>query len=126
MTDCTFLCSQLVCICLLGVCSEDAGRCFSRLLELDPDSGLGHLGLGIRALEEGKCDDSIKYLAQGEQFGDSGLLLVCGVLHHLTVCCALRTEANALQLGGLVQPCSGPAENAPIFRLRNILLPRYI
>uniref|UniRef100_A0A674DBP4 SKI3 subunit of superkiller complex n=1 Tax=Salmo trutta TaxID=8032 RepID=A0A674DBP4_SALTR len=44
---------------------EDAGRCFSRLLELDPDSGLGHLGLGIRALEEGKCDDSIKYLAQG-------------------------------------------------------------
>uniref|UniRef100_A0A8C8DD58 Tetratricopeptide repeat domain 37 n=1 Tax=Oncorhynchus tshawytscha TaxID=74940 RepID=A0A8C8DD58_ONCTS len=52
---------------------ENAGRCFSRLLELDPDSGLGHLGLGIRALEEGKCDDSIKYLAQGEQFGGSGL-----------------------------------------------------
>uniref|UniRef100_A0A4W5KN27 SKI3 subunit of superkiller complex n=1 Tax=Hucho hucho TaxID=62062 RepID=A0A4W5KN27_9TELE len=60
VTDCTFLSSQHVCFCLLGVCGEDAGRCFSRLLELDPDSGLGHLGLGIRALEEGKCDNSIK------------------------------------------------------------------
>lgn len=48
-----------------GVLSEDAGRSFSKLLELDPTSGIGHLGLGMTALEEGKCEDAIKNLAQG-------------------------------------------------------------
>uniref|UniRef100_A0A8C7CBI1 SKI3 subunit of superkiller complex n=1 Tax=Oncorhynchus kisutch TaxID=8019 RepID=A0A8C7CBI1_ONCKI len=64
---------------IIWVCSEDAGRCFSRLLELDPDSGLGHLGLGIRALEEGKCDDSIKYLAQGLKRMRSSLVGWCSL-----------------------------------------------
>ncbi|XP_071783567.2 superkiller complex protein 3 [Centroberyx gerrardi] len=48
-----------------GVQSEDAGSCFSRLLELAPNSGLGHLGLGTKALQEGKYEVAIKDLARG-------------------------------------------------------------
>ncbi|XP_056138485.1 tetratricopeptide repeat protein 37 isoform X2 [Lampris incognitus] len=45
--------------------SEEAGSSFSRLLELAPDSGLGHLGLGIKALQEGKFEHAIEELAKG-------------------------------------------------------------
>uniref|UniRef100_A0A671Y1A5 SKI3 subunit of superkiller complex n=1 Tax=Sparus aurata TaxID=8175 RepID=A0A671Y1A5_SPAAU len=38
---------------------------FSRLLDLAPSSGLGHLGLGTKALQEGRYKDAIKDLAQG-------------------------------------------------------------
>ncbi|XP_070689878.1 tetratricopeptide repeat protein 37 [Pempheris klunzingeri] len=48
-----------------GFQNEDAVSCFSRLLDLVPDSGLGHLGLGTKALEEGRYKDAIKSLAQG-------------------------------------------------------------
>uniref|UniRef100_A0A3Q3MVM9 SKI3 subunit of superkiller complex n=1 Tax=Labrus bergylta TaxID=56723 RepID=A0A3Q3MVM9_9LABR len=48
-----------------GVHNEDALSCFSRLLALDPNSGLGHLGLGTKALQEGRYKDAIKDLAQG-------------------------------------------------------------
>ncbi|KAG8012128.1 Tetratricopeptide repeat protein 37, partial [Nibea albiflora] len=48
-----------------GVHNEDAVSCFSRLLNLVPDSGLGHLGLGTKALQEGRYKDAIKDLAQG-------------------------------------------------------------
>ncbi|XP_041643550.1 tetratricopeptide repeat protein 37 [Cheilinus undulatus] len=48
-----------------GVLDEDAINCFSRLLGLDPNSGLGHLGLGTKALQEGRYKDAIKDLAQG-------------------------------------------------------------
>ncbi|XP_045562596.1 tetratricopeptide repeat protein 37 [Salmo salar] len=87
-----------------GVCSEDAGRCFSRLLELDPDSGLGHLGLGIRALEEGKCDDSIKYLAQGLKRMRSSLVGWCSLaqaqlkMHRYSDCATSCSQG--LKLGG--------------------------
>uniref|UniRef100_A0A8C9Y4R4 SKI3 subunit of superkiller complex n=1 Tax=Sander lucioperca TaxID=283035 RepID=A0A8C9Y4R4_SANLU len=37
-----------------GVQDEDAVGCFSRLLDLAPNSGLGHLGLGTKALQEGR------------------------------------------------------------------------
>ncbi|XP_060893952.1 superkiller complex protein 3 [Labrus mixtus] len=48
-----------------GVLNEDALSCFSRLLALDPNSGLGLLGLGTKALQEGRYKDAIKDLAQG-------------------------------------------------------------
>ncbi|XP_076021281.1 superkiller complex protein 3 [Genypterus blacodes] len=48
-----------------GAQSEDAANCFSRLLKMAPDSGLGHLGLGTKALQDGKYEDAIKDLAQG-------------------------------------------------------------
>lgn len=48
-----------------GAQHEDAISCFSRLLDLAPKSGLGHLGLGTKALQEGKFKDAIKYLEQG-------------------------------------------------------------
>lgn len=48
-----------------GVQDEDAVSCFSRLLDLAPNSGLGHLGLGTKALQEGRFKDAIKNLAQG-------------------------------------------------------------
>ncbi|XP_074526833.1 superkiller complex protein 3 [Halichoeres trimaculatus] len=48
-----------------GEQSEDAISCFSRLLDLDPNSGLGHIGLGTKALQEGRYKDAIKDLAQG-------------------------------------------------------------
>lgn len=49
-----------------GVQSEDAANCFSRLLERVPDSELGHLGLGMKALQEGKYEDAIKNLERGQ------------------------------------------------------------
>uniref|UniRef100_A0A3Q1HHR7 Uncharacterized protein n=1 Tax=Anabas testudineus TaxID=64144 RepID=A0A3Q1HHR7_ANATE len=48
-----------------GILSEDAVSCFSRLLDLTPNSGLGYLGLGTNALQEGRYKDAVKDLAQG-------------------------------------------------------------
>ncbi|XP_075960487.1 tetratricopeptide repeat protein 37 [Anarhichas minor] len=48
-----------------GVQNEDTVSCFSRLLDLAPNSGLGHLGLGTKALQEGRFKDAIKDLTQG-------------------------------------------------------------
>ncbi|KAJ8414949.1 hypothetical protein AAFF_G00024720 [Aldrovandia affinis] len=47
------------------VCSEEAAQCFMRLLEADADSGPGHIGLGVKALEEGKYEEAVKSLAVG-------------------------------------------------------------
>uniref|UniRef100_A0A8C7CBH3 SKI3 subunit of superkiller complex n=1 Tax=Oncorhynchus kisutch TaxID=8019 RepID=A0A8C7CBH3_ONCKI len=96
---------------IIWVCSEDAGRCFSRLLELDPDSGLGHLGLGIRALEEGKCDDSIKYLAQGLKRMRSSLVGWCSLaqaqlkMHRYSDCATSCSQG--LKLGGAGEEALG-------------------
>uniref|UniRef100_M4AYA2 SKI3 subunit of superkiller complex n=1 Tax=Xiphophorus maculatus TaxID=8083 RepID=M4AYA2_XIPMA len=38
---------------------EDAVSCFSRLLEMAPNSGLGHLGLGTKALLEGRYKEAV-------------------------------------------------------------------
>uniref|UniRef100_A0A8D3A6Z6 SKI3 subunit of superkiller complex n=1 Tax=Scophthalmus maximus TaxID=52904 RepID=A0A8D3A6Z6_SCOMX len=48
-----------------GILNADAISCFSRLLDLAPDCGLGHLGLGTKALQEGRYKDAIKDLAHG-------------------------------------------------------------
>uniref|UniRef100_A0A8C3AUP9 SKI3 subunit of superkiller complex n=1 Tax=Cyclopterus lumpus TaxID=8103 RepID=A0A8C3AUP9_CYCLU len=48
-----------------GVQNEGAVSCFSRLLDLAPNSGLGHLGLGTKALQEGRFKDAIQDLTQG-------------------------------------------------------------
>lgn len=45
--------------------SEEAGSCFSRLLELSPSNGLAQVGLGTKALLEGKYEDAIIQLAPG-------------------------------------------------------------
>ncbi|XP_036000323.1 tetratricopeptide repeat protein 37 [Fundulus heteroclitus] len=44
---------------------EDAVSCFSRLLELAPNSGLGHLGLGTKALLEGRYKEAVDDLTKG-------------------------------------------------------------
>lgn len=44
---------------------EDAVSSFSRLLELAPNSGLGRLGLGTKALLEGRYKEAITDLEQG-------------------------------------------------------------
>ncbi|XP_015228816.1 PREDICTED: tetratricopeptide repeat protein 37 [Cyprinodon variegatus] len=44
---------------------DDAVSCFSRLLELVPNSGLGHLGLGTKALLEGRYKEAVDDLAKG-------------------------------------------------------------
>uniref|UniRef100_A0A3B3SLZ1 SKI3 subunit of superkiller complex n=1 Tax=Paramormyrops kingsleyae TaxID=1676925 RepID=A0A3B3SLZ1_9TELE len=46
-------------------CSDEAAKSFSRLLEADGDSGLGHIGLGMRALEDGEYEAAVKRLDQG-------------------------------------------------------------
>ncbi|XP_061584934.1 tetratricopeptide repeat protein 37 [Cololabis saira] len=48
-----------------GSVDEDAVTCFSRLLDLAPNCGLGHLGLGTKALQEGKYKDAVNNLEQG-------------------------------------------------------------
>ncbi|CAG00393.1 unnamed protein product [Tetraodon nigroviridis] len=48
-----------------GAQDEVAVSCFSRLLNMAPNSGLGHLGLGTKALQEGRFKDAIKDLQQG-------------------------------------------------------------
>ena len=48
-----------------GILIDDTISCFSRLLDLAPDSGLGHLGLGTKALQEGRYTDAIKDLSKG-------------------------------------------------------------
>uniref|UniRef100_A0A672JN51 Tetratricopeptide repeat domain 37 n=1 Tax=Salarias fasciatus TaxID=181472 RepID=A0A672JN51_SALFA len=45
--------------------TEDAVNCFSKLLDLAPNNGLGRLGLGTKALQEGRYADAIKDLEQG-------------------------------------------------------------
>ncbi|XP_043965312.1 tetratricopeptide repeat protein 37 [Gambusia affinis] len=44
---------------------EDAVGCFSRLLEMAPNSGLGHLGLGTKALLEGRYNEAVDDLEKG-------------------------------------------------------------
>ncbi|XP_054904748.1 SKI3 subunit of superkiller complex protein isoform X2 [Poeciliopsis prolifica] len=44
---------------------EDAVSCFSRLLEMAPNSGLGHLGLGTKALLEGRYKEAVDDLEKG-------------------------------------------------------------
>ncbi|XP_040010998.1 tetratricopeptide repeat protein 37 [Xiphias gladius] len=48
-----------------GILNEDTVGCFSQLLDLAPNCGLGHLGLGTKALQEGRYKDAIKDLSQG-------------------------------------------------------------
>ncbi|KAJ8006135.1 hypothetical protein DPEC_G00125100 [Dallia pectoralis] len=88
-----------------GICSEDASHCFSRLMELDPDSGLGHFGLGIRALGEGKCEDAIRYLAQGLKRMRSSLIGWCALaqaqlkMHRYSECATSCSQG--LKLSGV-------------------------
>ncbi|KAJ8262999.1 hypothetical protein COCON_G00154560 [Conger conger] len=48
-----------------GACSEEASRCFARLLELDADSGPAHMGLGVQALQGGRYEEAVRSLAKG-------------------------------------------------------------
>jgi len=52
-------------LCFKGNMDEDAVSCFSQLLDLLPNSGLGHLGLGTKALQEGRYKEAVNDLAQG-------------------------------------------------------------
>uniref|UniRef100_A0A673CQX6 Tetratricopeptide repeat domain 37 n=1 Tax=Sphaeramia orbicularis TaxID=375764 RepID=A0A673CQX6_9TELE len=51
------------------ILNEDAISCFSRLLDLNPGSGLGHLGLGTKALQDGRYKDAIKDLKMNSSAG---------------------------------------------------------
>ncbi|KAM9858154.1 superkiller complex protein 3 [Aulostomus maculatus] len=48
-----------------GDLNEDAVGSFSRLHDLAPNNGLGHMGMGAKALQEGRYSDAIRDLAQG-------------------------------------------------------------
>ncbi|KAM9446217.1 superkiller complex protein 3 [Clarias gariepinus] len=50
---------------MLDDCSEEAVRCFTHLLELDPVSSLGHFGLGKKALLEKKYEDAVNSFGLG-------------------------------------------------------------
>lgn len=50
-----------------GALNENTISSFSCLLDLVPGSGLGHLGLGTKALQEGRYKDAIKDLSQGKR-----------------------------------------------------------
>ena len=50
----------------LDVQTEEAGSCFSQLLEMSPNNGLAHVGMGTKLLQEGKYLEAIRSLAQGE------------------------------------------------------------
>uniref|UniRef100_A0AAQ5YQW8 Tetratricopeptide repeat domain 37 n=1 Tax=Amphiprion ocellaris TaxID=80972 RepID=A0AAQ5YQW8_AMPOC len=51
-----------------GYLDEDAVSSFTKLLDLTPNNGLGHLGLGTKALQERRYQDAIKDLSQGYPF----------------------------------------------------------
>ncbi|XP_067087344.1 superkiller complex protein 3 [Osmerus mordax] len=99
-----------------GVLGEDAGRWFDRLSELDPGSGLGHLGVGIRALEEGKCEDAVKSLAQGLKKMRS-----CTVGWHRLAQAQLRMHRYSDCAASCLQGLSGAGQEAvrpKLLRLR--------
>uniref|UniRef100_A0A3P9LZF4 Tetratricopeptide repeat domain 37 n=1 Tax=Oryzias latipes TaxID=8090 RepID=A0A3P9LZF4_ORYLA len=48
-----------------GNMDENAVSCFSRLQDLAPNSGLSHLGLGTKSLQEGRYNDAINNLTKG-------------------------------------------------------------
>ncbi|RMC17980.1 hypothetical protein DUI87_04854 [Hirundo rustica rustica] len=50
-----------------GTLSEKALHCFSRLLEMDADSGPGIIGFGIKCLKENKYKEAVKSLTEGLQ-----------------------------------------------------------
>uniref|UniRef100_U3K379 SKI3 subunit of superkiller complex n=1 Tax=Ficedula albicollis TaxID=59894 RepID=U3K379_FICAL len=50
-----------------GTLSEEALDCFSRLLEMDANSGPGIIGFGIKCLKENKYKEAVKNLTEGLQ-----------------------------------------------------------
>ncbi|KAM6392204.1 superkiller complex protein 3 isoform 2-T3 [Rhynochetos jubatus] len=50
-----------------GTLSEEAMRCFDRLLEMDASSGPGIIGLGIKCFQEKKYKEAVKSLTEGLQ-----------------------------------------------------------
>lgn len=49
-----------------GTLSEEALCCFSRLLEMDPSSGPGIIGFGVKSLQEKKYKEAVKSLTEGK------------------------------------------------------------
>lgn len=97
---------------------------FSRLLEVDPQNGLGRLGMGTRAFQEGRYKDAITDLSQGLKSVSSGPGWCCLAeaqlkLHRFSDCASscnqglttcvseeeeeLRIKLLKLQLEALVQ-----------------------
>lgn len=50
-----------------GILNDEAVSCFTRLHDVNPNSGLAYLGLGTKALHEEKYKDAITNLVQGLQ-----------------------------------------------------------
>ncbi|NXA31997.1 TTC37 protein, partial [Eudromia elegans] len=50
-----------------GTFTEEAQHCFSRLLEMDSNSGPGIIGSGIKCLQERKYEEAVKSLTEGLQ-----------------------------------------------------------
>ncbi|KAM4638019.1 superkiller complex protein 3 isoform 1-T2 [Amazona ochrocephala] len=50
-----------------GTLSEEALCCFSTLLEMDPSSGPGIIGFGVKSLQEKKYKEAVKSLTEGLQ-----------------------------------------------------------
>ncbi|NWS45191.1 TTC37 protein, partial [Probosciger aterrimus] len=50
-----------------GALSEEALCCFSKLLEMDPSSGPGIIGFGVKSFQEKKYKEAVKSLTEGLQ-----------------------------------------------------------
>ncbi|XP_030326791.1 tetratricopeptide repeat protein 37 isoform X1 [Strigops habroptila] len=50
-----------------GTLSEESLCCFSRLLEMDPSSGPGIIGFGVKSLQEKKYKEAVNSLTEGLQ-----------------------------------------------------------
>lgn len=91
-----------------GAQHDDAVSCFSRLLDLAPGSALGHLGLGTKALQEGRYKDAAQKLKQGESVDQQRWTLLLLFQRHLNTIlrhrliehlrCVLTTNDLALLL----------------------------
>uniref|UniRef100_A0A6Q2Y8Y9 Tetratricopeptide repeat domain 37 n=1 Tax=Esox lucius TaxID=8010 RepID=A0A6Q2Y8Y9_ESOLU len=80
---------------------------------LDPDSGLCQLGLGIRALEEGKCEDAVKHLARGEHYSLVGWCSLAQAqlkMHRYSDCVTSCSQGTICVLSGLKLSGSGDDE----------------
>uniref|UniRef100_A0A1A8BCW9 Tetratricopeptide repeat domain 37 n=1 Tax=Nothobranchius kadleci TaxID=1051664 RepID=A0A1A8BCW9_NOTKA len=80
---------------------EDAISCFSQLLKLAPNSGLGHLGLGVKAVRDGRYSDAISNLEQGLKkrsslTGWSSLAEVQFKMHRYSDCAASCSQGLSL------------------------------
>lgn len=54
------------CCYITGDISEEAVKCYNKLLEMEPCNGPGLIGMGVKALHDKKYDMAAEKLSQGK------------------------------------------------------------